>query len=141
MTKTMTFCRSCERAIHQFAATCTHCHASQIIKPTWTPTPEPAKSKFTAGVLALLLGGIGIHKFYMGAWGWGLVYIVFCWTWIPALAALVESIRYLTLSDADFQRKTAQLDCPFAFLWSSHRPAPYGATDTNQNQYLPVLTC
>ena len=117
MTKTMTFCRSCERAIHQFAATCTHCHASQIIKPTWTPTPEPAKSKVTAGVLALLLGGMGIHKFYMGAWGWGLVYIVFFWTWIPALAALVEGIRYLTLNDADFRRKTAQLDGPFAFLW------------------------
>ena len=117
MTKTMTFCRSCERAIHQFAATCTHCHASQIIKPTWTPTPEPAKSKVTAGVLALLLGGMGIHKFYMGAWGWGLVYIVFFWTWIPALAALVEGIRYLTLSDTDFQRKAAQLDGPFAFLW------------------------
>ena len=116
MTKTMTFCRSCERAIHQFAATCTHCHASQIIKPTWTPTPEPAKSKVTAGVLALLLGGIGIHKFYMGAWGWGLVYIVFFWTWIPALAALVEGIRYLTLSDADFQRKAAQ---------SSTAPLPF----------------
>jgi TM2 domain-containing membrane protein YozV len=68
-------------------------------------------------VLALLLGGIGIHKFYMGAWGWGLVYIVFFWTWIPALAALVEGIRYLTLNDADFQRKTAQLNGPFAFLW------------------------
>ena len=45
------------------------------------------------------------------------MYIVFCWTWIPALAALVEGIRYLTLSDADFQRKAAQLDGRFAFLW------------------------
>ena len=117
MTKTMTFCRSCERAIHQFAATCTHCHASQIIKPTWTPTPEPAKSKVTAGVLALLLGGIGIHKFYTGAWGWGIVYIVLCLTYIPALVALVEGIRYLTLKQPEFAQKAARMDGPFAFLW------------------------
>ena len=67
MTKTMTFCRSCERVIHQFAATCTHCHATQITSPTWKPTPKPTKNKVAAGVLALLLGGIGIHKFYTGA--------------------------------------------------------------------------
>ena len=117
MTKTMTFCRSCDRAIHQFAATCTHCGATQITTPTWTPPQEPAKSKVTAGVLALLLGGIGIHKFYLGSWGWGIVYIVFCWTYIPALVALAEGIRYLILSDTEFQQKTAQLNSPFAFLW------------------------
>ena len=117
MTKTMTFCRSRERVIHQFAATCTHCHATQITRPTWKPTPKPTKNKVAAGVLALLLGGIGIHKFYTGAWGWGLVYIVLCWTAVPALLALVEGIRYLTLSDIDFQQKTAQMDGPFAFLW------------------------
>ena len=40
-----------------------------------------------------------------------------CWTAVPALLALVEGIRYLTLSDIDFQQKTAQMDGPFAFLW------------------------
>lgn len=117
MTKTMTFCRSCERAIHQFAATCTHCGASQISKPEWTTAREPAKSKTAAGVLALLLGGIGMHKFYMGTWGWGLVYIVLCWTFVPALVALVEGIRYLTMNDVEFQHKAAQVDGPLAFFW------------------------
>ena len=116
-TTTMTFCRGCGKPIHESAPTCPHCGATQITTPDWTPTQEPAKSKVTAGVLALLLGGIGIHKFYMGAWGWGIVYIVLCWTYIPALVALVEGIRYVTLNDADFQRKATQLDGPFAFLW------------------------
>ena len=117
MTRTMTFCRSCERPIHQFAATCSHCNASQITQPNWTHTQAPTKSKITTGVLALLLGGLGIHKFYTGAWGWGIVYIVLCWTCIPALIALVEGIRYLTLNDANFQQKAAAMDGPFAFLW------------------------
>ena len=77
----------------------------------------PEKSKVTAGILALLLGGIGIHKFYTGAWGWGIVYIVLCLTYIPALVALVEGIRYLTLKQPEFAQKAARMDGPFAFLW------------------------
>lgn len=48
-----------------------------------------------AGLLALFLGGLGIHKFYNGSWGWGILYLVFCWTFIPGLVALVEGIMYL----------------------------------------------
>ena len=65
----------------------------------------------------LLLGGIGIHKFYTGAWGWGIVYIVLCWTYIPALVALVEGIRYLTLKQPEFAQKAARMDGPFSLLW------------------------
>jgi TM2 domain-containing membrane protein YozV len=43
-------------------------------------------------VLALLLGGLGIHKFYAGHIGLGILYLLFCWTGIPAVIALVEFI-------------------------------------------------
>ncbi len=33
------------------------------------------KSKPLAGVLAIYLGGLGVHKFYLGQWGWGIVYL------------------------------------------------------------------
>jgi TM2 domain-containing membrane protein YozV len=42
-------------------------------------------------VLALLLGGLGAHRFYMNQIGWGLLYLAFCWTLIPMLVALVEA--------------------------------------------------
>ncbi len=32
------------------------------------------KSKATTTLLSLFLGGFGAHKFYYGAWGWGIVY-------------------------------------------------------------------
>jgi TM2 domain-containing membrane protein YozV len=60
------------------------------------------KNKTTAGILALLLGGLGAHKFYLGRIVQGLLYLVFCWTFIPALISLIEGIWYLTMSDADF---------------------------------------
>ena len=118
-TTTMTFCRGCGKPIHESAPTCPHCGATQIVPPSRanTATSAPAKSKVTAGVLALLLGGIGIHKFYTGAWGWGIFYIVLCLTYIPALVALVEGIRYLTLKQPEFAQKAARMDGPFAFLW------------------------
>jgi TM2 domain-containing membrane protein YozV len=63
------------------------------------------KSKVTAGVLAILLGGIGVHKFYMGKIGMGILFLVFCWTGIPSLIGLIEGILYLVMSDQDFDAK------------------------------------
>jgi len=63
------------------------------------------KNKTTAGILALVLGGAGIHKFYLGRGLQGLVYLFFCWTFIPALVALLDAIVLFTMSDGDFDRK------------------------------------
>ncbi len=68
--------------------------------PSW-----PVKNKVAAGLLAIFLGGIGVHKFYLGKIGMGVLYIIFCWTYIPALIGLVEGIIYLTQSDEAFQLK------------------------------------
>lgn len=40
--------------------------------------------------LCLFLGGLGIHKFYAGKWVQGLLYVVFCWTWIPVIISLID---------------------------------------------------
>lgn len=79
-------------------------HLALYVQPGVNPY-APLKSRVTAGVLALLLGGLGIHKFYLGKVGLGLVYLLFCWTWIPAIIALIEGIIYLTQSDQDFAAK------------------------------------
>jgi TM2 domain-containing membrane protein YozV len=51
-----------------------------------------SKKDATIGVLlALFLGGLGIHKFYLGQSGAGVLYLLFCWTFIPALIAFFES--------------------------------------------------
>ena len=51
---------------------------------------KQSRNPSTALVLALLLGGLGAHRFYLGEMGWGVAYIVFCWTFIPVLVAFVE---------------------------------------------------
>jgi TM2 domain-containing membrane protein YozV len=66
------------------------------------------KSKVTAGILAILLGAFGVHKFYLGKVGMGILYLVFCWTGIVPIIALIEGIIYLTCSDSEFQTKYAK---------------------------------
>ncbi len=65
----------------------------------------PVKSKIAAGILAILLGDIGIHKFYLGKIGQGILCILFCWTGIPALIGLIQGIIYLCTDDYTFQLK------------------------------------
>lgn len=66
---------------------------------------RPPKDRTTAILLALFLGGIGGHKFYLGQAGIGILYLIFCWTFIPALVALVEVIVYLCTDEQSFHRK------------------------------------
>lgn len=92
----MVFCRGCGKEIHESASACPHCGAAQ--------RSGAGKSKVTAGVLALLLGGLGVHRFYLGQW-WGIFYLLFCWTFIPAIVAFVEGIVFLVQDDATWNAK------------------------------------
>lgn len=46
-------------------------------------------------LLAIFLGGIGIHKFYAGKTGVGLIYLIFSWTFIPMILSLFSVIAVL----------------------------------------------
>lgn len=63
------------------------------------------KNRIVAAVLAFFLGSFGVHKFYLGSIGWGIVYLLFCWTFIPSIVAFIEFIIYLCTSDEDFAKK------------------------------------
>jgi TM2 domain-containing membrane protein YozV len=49
------------------------------------------KNPTTATMLALFLGGLGAHKFYLGKTGFGLLYALFCWTLIPSILGVIEA--------------------------------------------------
>ena len=67
-------------------------------------TPN-GKSRLAAGLFAIFLDGIGVHKFYLGKVGLGILYLLFCWTFIPSVIGLIEGIIYLTMTDQAFAAK------------------------------------
>lgn len=70
-----------------------------------TPYAPPPKSRIAAALLAIFLGGFGVHKFYLNQTGIGVFYLVFFWTVIPALVGFIEGIIYLFMSDEAFARQ------------------------------------
>lgn len=93
------FCFACGNAIDHRAELCPQCGVRQ--KPSGTAN----KSRVAAALLALFLGGLGIHKFYLGRPVWGILYILFCWTFIPSILAFIEAIVYLCTSEEAFAAK------------------------------------
>mgnify|MGYP006075513743 CR=1 FL=1 len=83
-----------------------------IVKNQYVGQSE-SKSKLAAGLFAILLGGLGVHKFYLGhtipgvilllvsVFGWALMFIP---NLVVGVIVLIEGIIYLTKSDRDFQK-------------------------------------
>ena len=63
------------------------------------------RNRSIAALLAIFLGGIGAHKFYIGQTAQGVLYLLFFWTFIPAIVGLVEGVIYLTMTDDTFSAK------------------------------------
>ena len=60
------------------------------------------KSKGVAILIALFLGGFGGHKFYLGQTTSGILSLIFFWTGIPALIAIIDIIRFVVMPDETF---------------------------------------
>ena len=76
----------------------------------YAPPSTYEKSKVAAGLLAIFLGGLGVHKFYLGYITQGIIMLLcsllgallIVGPFIIGIVALIEGIIYLTKTDADF---------------------------------------
>ncbi len=66
---------------------------------------QNTKSRGVAIILALFLGGFGVHRFYLGRMKSAILMLIFFWTFIPAIIALVDVVRFLMMKDQDFQNR------------------------------------
>lgn len=112
-------CEFCDKTLPPGQLACPSCgggvsspgpmHPAQpqvVYQPQPGMAVGPAKSKVTAGILAILLGALGIHNFYLGFTGKGLaqllITVLTCGYGgiITGIWALVEGIQILTGSMA-----------------------------------------
>lgn len=112
------FCRACGSGLNKRAVICPKCGAAAgdggfpqpsaplvFGEPVRVVREGEKKSRTVAAVLALLVGGLGAHHFYLNNVALGIIYLVFCFTFIPALLAFIEAIIFLTMSDDAFDAK------------------------------------
>jgi TM2 domain-containing membrane protein YozV len=60
------------------------------------------KSKSITAILALLLGTLGIHRFYLGQFGYGIIYLLLGWTGISSVLAIIDFVIFLLMSEEEF---------------------------------------
>jgi TM2 domain-containing membrane protein YozV len=68
------------------------------------PKTQPENKKIVAGVLALLLGSLGIHKFILGYTTEGIIQIVISLVTcgVGGIVPFIEGIIYLVKTDEEF---------------------------------------
>jgi len=106
------FCSECGSIIKLKAEICPKCGVRQISQPNSInlgPVASNGKNRVVAAILAFFLGGLGIHKFYLGQIGLGILYLVFCWTFIPSIIAFIEFILFLAMTDEKFNQKYGKI--------------------------------
>lgn len=132
-------CKECGQTISDAAKTCPHCGAP-VIKDVYCPkcgrkVPEnimycpdcgtsissstagyqfQKNDKTLTGILAIVLGGLGIHYFYLGKNTAGILTIIitfFCFIWW--IVMIIQGILILTMSEEDFRAKYIDTDKTF----------------------------
>jgi TM2 domain-containing membrane protein YozV len=111
------YCHACGAPIQPDAVHCSHCGArqpvdvldalvalDQVVASTIEEWDNEAKSRTTAGWLAIFLGGIGAHWFYLERNWRGAMYMLFVWTLVPILLGIIDGMRFLSWSDRRFDR-------------------------------------
>lgn len=70
------------------------------------------KSRITAALLALFLGGLGVHKFYLGVPKVGVIYLLVCLLGslvvvgpiVVTVLCIIDVVQYLRCSDEEFEQ-------------------------------------
>ena len=118
-------CPSCGASVALNETECKYCGEALAVQPQQYQAPQPPqqpqyqtypryeapsipltnKNKTAAAVLAILLGSFGAHKFYLGRVGKGILYFLFCWTYIPGIIGIIEGIKYIKADEIEFYNK------------------------------------
>ena len=96
----MNYCQNCGTRLESDELFCHNC-GTRIHNPSYSSntTVKGQKSKFIAGILAILLGSLGIHNFYLGYNSKGIKQLllwVFFLGFISFIWGIVDAVKIFT---------------------------------------------
>lgn len=96
----MVFCRGCGKEIHETAVSCPQCGAVQGVKSL------SQKRILPAALLCFFLGIFGVHRFYVGKIGTGI--LMLCTLGVLGIWTLIDFITIVvgSFTDKDGNRIT-----------------------------------
>ena len=94
-----------EWAARGVCAECRKAESTAVAAPMARGMTRAPRNKLTAVLLAGLLGGLGVHRFYLGRPGSGFLYLIFFWTFIPVMISLFEVVRMAIMDEEEFHLK------------------------------------
>ena len=99
----MNYCSNCGVKLSPDERFCHNCgitlNTDSTAQNQYTSATSGQKSKFIAGILAILLGTLGIHNFYLGFTKKGvtqLLLFVFFLGWVSFIWGIIDGIRIFT---------------------------------------------
>lgn len=100
------FCFECGKTIKAKAEIYPSCGVRQSAAPSALGVAGAnGKTRIATALFAFFLGGFGAHKFYLWQVELGVLYLIFFWTFIPAIIAFIEFILLLVMTDENFNQK------------------------------------
>ena len=99
-------CTQCSHQIDLNAVICPQCHAAQGLEALAGVDPEVhIKNQNLTVWFSFLFGGLGLHRFYLGQYVKGSLYLVFSWTLVPMVVGWIDAIRTLKMSPFSFEQR------------------------------------
>ncbi|MEO5359503.1 MAG: TM2 domain-containing protein [Nitrospirota bacterium] len=92
------YCRNCGNHVSDSAHFCEKCGTQLSGEPQVTGSSGYTKEKITAGLLGIFLGWLGVHRFYLGYTGIGVlqIFATLITAGVGGLWGIVEGILILT---------------------------------------------
>ena len=60
--------------------------------------------------LSIMLGGIGIQKFYLGQTKRGILHVLFFWTFIPTILCIIDLLKFTFMTEEEFDEKYNKIE-------------------------------